>query len=264
MTQGTLHVVVGANALVRLRQTGCLKLRFPKPQDQGWLEAISLNNSGGVVGGDRLSTELHLAPDARFVLTTASAEKIYRAAARARAADIANRLCLERSAHAEWLPQGTILFDGCAMRRALQVEMVGSATLLGVEATVFGRIASGEALRSICVTDAIAIRRDGRLILHDAWRPPGDFGSIQRGSATLAGARAMATLFHVGSGAESCAAGVRDILAGHPRVEAGVSAWDGMLLVRLLAGEPPDLRAAVAALLHRLRDGRMLPRAWTC
>ena len=46
--------------------------------------------------------------------------------------------------------------------------------------------------------------------------------------------------------------------------EAGVSAWDGMLLARILAPDGAALRAAVVAGLQAIRGGRMLPRVWLC
>jgi len=47
-------------------------------------------------------------------------------------------------------------------------------------------------------------------------------------------------------------------------VEAGVSAWDGMLLARILAPDGATLRAAIVAGLQAIRGERMLPRVWLC
>jgi urease accessory protein len=46
--------------------------------------------------------------------------------------------------------------------------------------------------------------------------------------------------------------------------EAAASAWNGMLVTRLLAGNAAALRLAATAVLHVLRDGRPLPRVWLC
>jgi urease accessory protein len=81
--------------------------------------------------------------------------------------------------------------------------------------------------------------------------------------ATGNGARAVATLVLVDPGAEALCEKLRAALAGLP-VEAGVSAWDGMLLSRIVATDGASLRTAVVASLAVLRGGRALPRVWMC
>ena len=44
----------------------------------------------------------------------------------------------------------------------------------------------------------------------------------------------------------------------------GASAWDGMLIARMLAADSATLRAAVVDALAVLRGGRALPRVWLC
>jgi urease accessory protein len=266
--RGVLSIAIkqrdGASGLAVLRQQGCLKARLPRPADPAWPEIISLNNSGGVAGGDQLATGLDLQPGTRAVFTTASAERVYRAGADDAPARIDNRLELAAGAGAEWLPQETILFDGSALHRRLEITMAGSASLLGVETLIFGRLAMGETLRQVMLRDVIRIRRDGRLILQDAVRPPPDIAAILPRRAVGGNARASTTLFLVRAQAGAALDGVRGVLAAHPAVQAGASAWDGMLVVRLLAEDPAAARRAVVELLHLLRAGRMLPRVWQC
>ena len=73
------------------------------------------------------------------------------------------------------------------------------------------------------------------------------------------GARAVATIVHVAPDAEAALDSVR---AASPK--CGASAWDGMLIVRMLAADGASLRAAVIAVLAVLREGRPLPRVWLC
>ncbi len=51
---------------------------------------------------------------------------------------------------------------------------------------------------------------------------------------------------------------------GEDRVRVGVSAWDGMLVARILATHSASLRQSVIATLSLLRGGRPLPRVWMC
>ena len=81
--------------------------------------------------------------------------------------------------------------------------------------------------------------------------------------AIAGGARAMATLVHVAPDAETALDGVRAALAD-TMGEAGASAWNGMLVARILAADAAVLRRAVIAALQVLRGGRPLPRVWLC
>ncbi len=49
-----------------------------------------------------------------------------------------------------------------------------------------------------------------------------------------------------------------------PQVEAAASAWNGMLVVRILGHDSASVRAIVTAALTSLRDTRPLPRVWLC
>ena len=68
-----------------LHESGSLRVRFPSPEDEG-LSAVFVNTAGGVAGGDRFDIEIAAGEGARLTLTTAAAEKVYRATGRARRA----------------------------------------------------------------------------------------------------------------------------------------------------------------------------------
>jgi urease accessory protein len=73
----------------------------------------------------------------------------------------------------------------------------------------------------------------------------------------------VATVVLAAPDAECALDAGRAALDGIP-VESGVSAWNGMLVARLLAADSGSLRRAVIAALHVLRAGRPLPRVWLC
>lgn len=244
-----------------LRQDGCLKARFPRPVD--WAGATTLNTSGGVAGGDRLTTTIALHAGARATLAAQAAERFYRALPADPPAKVRTTIRLAAGAALEWLPQESILFDDAALDRRLEVEMAGDAHFLGIEALVFGRTAMGERVRRLRLSDTIRIRRDGRLVLHDAIRLHGPCAALLDRPAVGGGNLALATLVLVAPDAAARLDPVRAALAEMP-VEAGASAWDGMLVVRLLARDGAALRAAAVAALSPLRDGRSLPRVWMC
>jgi urease accessory protein len=242
-----------------LRQVGCLKARFPRRDEAVWLNIVTLNTSGGIAGGDELSGSFGIGAGTRATIASQAAERFYRALPGSDPSRVHNRVAVAAGGAAEWLPQETILFNRCLVRRQLLVELAADAWFLGVEGLVFGRAAMGEVVEFASLHDIIQIRRDGRLLLHDAIRLDGAVASVLAQKAIADGARAVATVVHVAPNAEDMLELVRDASP-----QSGVSAWDGMLVARVLAADGAALRAAVVAMLHVLRGGRPLPRVWLC
>lgn len=251
----------GATVLAGLRQEGCLKARFPHPERGAWAGAVTLNISGGVAGGDVLETRITAGHGARCTIAAQAAERLYRALPGTAPARIRTGIAVEPGAALEWLPQETILFDGCALDRTLTVDMAEDCWFLGVEQIVFGRAAMGETLRTASLRDAIRLRRAGRLLLHDAIRLGGAVHDALDRPAIGAGARTVATILHAAPDADARLDALRAALSGH---DAGASAWDGLLVARLVTPDGASQRAAIVAGLATLRAGRPLPRVWMC
>jgi urease accessory protein len=253
-------------ALAVLRQEGCLKARHPRAAPGAIAETVLLNTSGGVTGGDDLAVEVTAGADTHLVVTTQAAERFYRATAHSPPATLRTRLAAAEGALLDWLPQETILFDACRADRSLSVDLAATARFLGVESLLFGRQASGEALHRAWLTDRIRIRQGGRLILHDATRIAGDAAALLARAGTFADARAMATVVAVTPEAEAMVPRLRAAIGGgrleECGLEAGVSAWNGLVLARLLASDGARLRQAVMAALGILRNDAPLPRVW--
>lgn len=259
---GDLHVEMklrdGQTVLADLRQEGCLKARFPRPVD--WPEIVTLNTGGGVAGGDRLTTSLVVREGAAATFASQAAERFYRALPEDPPATVRTTLTIAPGASAEWLPQESILFDHCALDRTLDIRLAPDAWFLGLETLVFGRRSMGETLTACRLTDRIRVSSGEDLLLHDATRLHGDASPLSR-PALAQGAGAMATLIHHAPTAESLLAPLREAWKD---TEAGVSAWNGLLLARLLAPDAATLRHAVTTGLAILRNGRPLPRVWLC
>jgi urease accessory protein len=254
-----LRVRDGLTVLEGLRQAGCLKARFPRPELAGWSSVVTLNTSGGIAGGDRLDSVFTVRTGARATIAAQAAERFYRVTRGGPPAQARTRIAVADGAAVEWLPQETILFDHCALDRRLHVELAADAWFLGVESLVFGRAAMGESVEYASVHDVIQVRRAGRLLLHDAIRLDGEVAATLQRPAVAGGARAVATLVHIASNAESALEAVRDASP-----HCGVSAWDGILIARILAADGASLRPAVVAALRALRTDRPLPRVWLC
>lgn len=249
--------VAGVTRLADLYERGSAKIRLPRSRGAA-LEAVALNTAGGVTAGDRFRYEAEAGAGARLVLATQTAERAYRAQPGEAPGRFETRLRVAPGARIDWLPQETILFDGCALRRSLDIEMAGNATVLAVESVVFGRTAMGETVAQGNFRDSQHLRRDGRLVYADAARFEGPVSTLCARPAILAGVGAYATLLYAAPDATDRLDEIRDLLGD---AEAGASAFDGLLTARIVASEGFGLRRVLARVLRAFRSGP-LPRVW--
>lgn len=242
----------------RVYQRGAMKVRFPNPPQPDEPEAVLVNICGGLTGGDRIGIEVDLEAGARATIATQACEKIYRSLE----GDAAVRatLRLADAAALDWLPQPTILFDRARLRRETLVAMPADARLLAVEANIFGRAAMREDMQAGALHDRFEVLRDGRLITADIFRLDGDIAATLDRPAVLAGARAMATIRLIAPEAAAWLEPAREFLTARD-VQGGASAWDDMLVIRLVAPDGYTLTAHLTALVEQLR-GRAMPRCW--
>jgi len=239
-----------------LHESGSLRVRFPSPEDAG-LSAVLVNTAGGIAGGDRFDIDISVGEGARLTLTTAAAEKVYRAPGAA--AELKIGLKVASTAHLSWLPQETILFDAARIFRSIDIDLAQGASLLLCEVAVFGRAAMGETMRSGAFVDRWRLRRDGRLVFAETVRLDGDIGAKLARPAIAKGGVAVATVLVV-PGDEALVARIRDISASFSG-EVGLSAWNGFAMARFCAQDAARLRADVIAVLTAA-GGEKLPRLW--
>ncbi|MBB5752414.1 urease accessory protein UreD [Prosthecomicrobium pneumaticum] len=250
----------GRDRLDTFYQQGCAKVRLPRVEPGRPPEAVLINTSGGITGGDVLLYEVEAQAGASLVATTQAAERIYRRSAGIGVVE--SRLAAGDGARLDWLPQETILFDGSALSRRLEVDLGAGAAFTAIESLVFGRTAMGETVRDVALSDRWRIRRQGRLVYADGVAIEGDAAAVLEGGATGGGARAVATILQVAEGAAERRDAARDLAAGLPG-EIGVSVFAGLIVFRILAVDGRALRAATVPILEFL-CGRPLPRVWHC
>ena len=240
----------------RLFETGGLRWRFPRSSSP--CEAAIVNTGGGIAGGDSYAVSLTLGEGAEVEAATPSAERIYRS--HGPAASIATRLALAPGARLFWLPQETLIYEGARLERRLEVEASEEAEFLIAETLAFGRLAMGESRIEASVKDSWRVRRDGRLVFADETRLA-HAGAVLDRKAVGAGARALATIVAQAPNIEARLPDLRAALdAGRSAVESGASAFDGLIVVRLLAASYDRLRAALVASIVAL--GGRKPRLW--
>jgi urease accessory protein len=133
----------GKTQLIYNHQQAPLKVQRPfYPEGEKVCHSVILHTAGGMVGGDRLSSNIHLQPQTQVLITTAAASKIYRSNGLQARQTI--QMQVDAGACLEWLPQETILFNNAIYRQDLRVELATGASWLGWEITRFGRSARGE------------------------------------------------------------------------------------------------------------------------
>ena len=95
----------GSSRLKDLFQNGCLKALFPNQPDH--LEAVLINTSGGITGGDHLSFNAKAEPQAQRTLTTQACERIYKAQPNS-IGRVETSLSIAPEASLNWVPQETL------------------------------------------------------------------------------------------------------------------------------------------------------------
>ncbi len=249
----------GGSHLKDLRQSGSMRVVFPRPSSPP--TAMIVNTAGGITGGDRFGIDATVGEKARLTVTTQAAERAYRAPV-GTYGTVRNTLVAKAGARLNWVPQETILFDGCALNRRLDVTLADSAEALIVEPLVFGRAAHGEVLRSGHLHDQVRISRAGKLVYADGFKLQGDIAKHLAHPASGGGAGALATLIFVSQNAETQLGAVRSLIDEKTGVLAGASLLSEDLLVfRALAPDSFDLRQLLLPVLdHLTQDG--LPICW--
>jgi urease accessory protein len=251
-----VHLQDGVTRRGDLHESGSLRVRFPSPEGEG-LSAVFVNTAGGVAGGDRFDIDIAAGEDARLTLTTAAAEKIYRAAGPAAQLNIA--LKAAAGSHLSWLPQETILFDRARISRRIDIDLAEGASLLLCEIVVFGRSAMGETICHGEFVDSWRLRRGGSLVFAETVRLDGNIGEKLARSAVANGGVTIGTALIV-PGNEAVVERIRGVQHSFGG-EVGISCWNGFAMARFCAQDASRLRADMMTVLGRA-SAVPLPRLW--
>lgn len=245
----------GQTVLDELYQQGAAKAVFPRA-NRG-MTGVLLNTSGGVTGGDRFDYAAQAGAQTHLTMTTQACERAYRAQP-GEVGQIRTRLQVQDAATLWWLPQETLIFDGCALERHLSCDITGTGRALIVEPLCVGRLAMGEAQVHGHMQDRIDIRRDGVPLVQDAWSLSGDITAQMGRAACGGGAMAMVSLTYIAPDAEGHLGAIRGMLPG----TAGASLLGrDVLVMRMLAPSGYHLRRHLLPILDHLTTHDM-PLCW--
>jgi urease accessory protein len=241
-------------------------LAFPGIGDDLVKEAVIINSSGGIAGGDRLEIEVVALNNASVAVTTQAAEKIYRALDRP--ARVTTKLKACGTAKLAWLPQETIVFNQARILRQTEIDVCSGAELIALEWLVFGRAARGEEVVSGQISDSWRIKRDGHLIWADGFRISDEvFVQLHR-KALLSNWKAVGTLIYFGPSLDTRLRSLREIAASLD-CHCAATIVGAIIIVRVAAAAGSDLRRGLRSLLEQF--GRELgpgpfgvPKMWSC
>jgi len=250
----------GATRLVDLYQQAPLRAFFPRNGGACELEAVLANVAGGLVGGDRLSTQVTGSDGAQALVTTQAVEKVYRSAGPEVRVDC--DITVSANAALAWMPQPTILFDGAVLKRRTQISFEPGARIHAGEVVAYGRAGSGERLSSGRLSDVWEVRRGGRLLWSDRMAVD-DWPAVRDHPACFAGARASALFIHAGDDAADGLDRARAIIGEtSDDLMAGATMIDGLLIVRWLGRDAKILLGAYTDFWRRYSSTGRVPRIW--
>lgn len=242
----------GISALSHMYQSGCGRVRFPSVDNNLAPEAVLINTSGGLTGGDRMTYKVIAEKNSSLTVTGQAAEKIYKSVGPD--VHVTSDIFVEAGAILEWLPQETIIFNNARLNRVNRVNLQKGANFIGVEATVLGRLAHKEIVRDFALIDGWEISLDGDLIWYDRFRFDGDLQDVKARSALLDGAQAFATLISYAPEGSGLLDMIREA-AEEMNTKIGASEIEpGFIITRLLDEDPYGLRKSLKKLISLIRS----------
>lgn len=246
-----------------------LKVQRPfYPEGPAVCHSVVLHTAGGMVGGDRLTYDIHLAAGTQALITTAAAAKIY--SRHPQPAQVGGTLRVNAGACLEWLPQEAILFEGAQYHQNWRIELAPDAHWLGWDILRLGRTARGEQFRHGEVRSRCEVcDEDGTLIWLDTQRLIGS-EELWHSPHALGGCPVIGTLVWVGAlPPPSLVEAVREAWAAIPQPHgvAGVTRLQLGLLCRYRGYSTGEARRWFTTVWNCLRPfyaGRSVisPRVW--
>jgi urease accessory protein len=244
-----------------------LKLQRPfYPEGKNICHSVILHTAGGIVGGDRLSQNIHLQADTNVLITTVAASKVYRSNGKAAKQTI--NIQIDTGACLEFLPQETIVFDGAIYRQDLRIELATEATWLGWEINRFGRSRRGEKFYTGEWRSHTEVWQQGTPLWIDRAWLPGDAKLFHSPNA-LAGKPVIGTLTWLGKPvSQETIQQIRKLWQPqNNRVDAGVTELMSGILCRYRGDSTSEARSWFTKVWHLLRltylqRDAIVPRVW--
>lgn len=222
------------------------------PEPDGTCHVVVLHPPGGLVGGDDLSLGVEVGAEARVLLTTPAATKLYRSAGPRAAQRQALRGA--RASRLEWLPNETIVFDGAQALLGTRVVLDAGADFLGWDLVCLGRPASGERFGHGRLRQSFEVWREGRPLYVERARYEGGSEALDR-SWGLGGEPVVGVLVCVAAAScDDLVARMREVAAPVARARFGATRLDSALVARYVGPSVEEALGAFRAVRRMLRS----------
>ena len=223
--------------------------------DTGQAHTLLVNPSAGLVGGDHLSIRMTLREGASALVSTPSANRVYRSLGKESVQTV--EIALGPGAILEWVPEPTIPFRGARFRQSIHVRLARGATVLLWDAIASGRVARGERWAFTSLVNEIRISTaDGRSVTERY-----DIAPSRDGVGLAEPWDYVASLYLIGDGVdprkwkqlEAEVAGILDARSGSMLGGVSEPAAPG-LAVKLVAKSAPDLTDTLDEMWQAIRS----------
>lgn len=135
------------------------------PEKTGVCHAIIVHPPAGIAGGDHLSFDMKVGPNAHGLVTTPGAGKWYKTNLKQAYQHIDIRV--EEQGIFEWLPQETMLFDGANAHASTTIQLDQTASFIGWDMLVIGRQARSEQFEQGGYRSRFLLYRGSKLLVAD-------------------------------------------------------------------------------------------------
>ena len=224
--------------------------------DSGCAYTWLVNPSGGLVAGDHVSVEAQLHAGTHVLMTSPSANRVYRSLSEPALQEI--RLAVGPGARLEWVPEVTIPFAGSRFRQSIHVDLAPGATVILWDAMASGRVAMQERWAFAEIENEICIRAPLGGSAVERYRVAPDRQSKSVGLAESWDY--VASFFIIGDAADADIWNRLDIMLAaileqRPGLVLGAVSTPAApgLVVKLVARSAPDLTAVQEAMWTAIR-----------
>ncbi len=176
--QAHLQLILAHNqrgtTLNRCRHNGPLYVQKPfYPEGKDHAHIYLLHPPGGLVSGDHLAIDITVKENAKTVVTTPGAARLYRARdieGNAESSPVQKQniqLSVESGASMEWFPMETIVYNGAAAELTTHIDLAEDSTYMGWEITCLGLPASQALMTSGYFKQSYKITQQGLPVFID-------------------------------------------------------------------------------------------------
>lgn len=255
----------GERTIALDRHTGPLRvLQRLYPEGPGVCHHVLVHPPGGIVGGDVLQVDAHLASGSHALITTPGATRFYRSAGEEAQQTLHARL--DDDSRLEWLPLETIAYRGCVASNRMRFDLAPHAEMFGWDVLALGLPAAGEPFDDPAQAHG---RYTQEIELPGVWLERGTVAATDRllldSPLGWAGHRVMGTLWFASGTAlprvrrEALLDAARAIQAEHPlcATSGSTSAHEQVVVLRALAPRVEPLMELLVSVWSQWR-----PLAW--